>query len=46
MKREEVLSSPEYWTTKVQVSLFDLVWDYMNKYGMNEEQLEKHLLKH
>lgn len=46
MKREEVLSSPEYWTAKVQVSLFDLVWDYMNKYGMNEEQLEKHLLKH
>lgn len=46
MKREEVLSSPEYWAAKVQVSLFNLVCDYMNKYGMNEEQLEKHLSKH
>lgn len=46
MERNELLSSPEYWTAKMQVSLFGLVWDYMNKYGMNEEQLEKHLSKH
>lgn len=43
MKREEVLKSPEYWTAKTQVELYNLAEKFMAETGRNKSQLAEYL---
>lgn len=43
MTREELLKSKEYWITKIQLDLFELINDYMTKNKINRTQLAKKL---
>ena len=43
MKRTELLQSPEYWTTKIQLELFSQMEDYMKENNLNRTQLAKEL---
>lgn len=43
MKRREVLLTPEYWITKIQVMLYDCADKFMSKTGKNRAQLAEHL---
>ncbi len=43
MKREELLRSKEYWTTKIQLDLFELINEYMAKNKLNRTQLAEKL---
>lgn len=39
MKREELISSKEYWLSKIQIDLFNEVNHFMEKNGLNRTQL-------
>ncbi|WP_321332018.1 helix-turn-helix transcriptional regulator [uncultured Bacteroides sp.] len=39
MKREELISSKEYWLAKIQIDLFNEVNHFMEKNGLNRTQL-------
>lgn len=39
MKREELLKSKEYWITKIQLDLFELINKYMKENNLNKTQL-------
>lgn len=41
--REELLKSPEYWITEVQMELYRNVLAYMEKEGLNQTQLAQQL---
>lgn len=43
MKREEVLRSPEYWTAKTQVELYNCAKKFMDSAGLNRAELAEHL---
>lgn len=43
MNREEVLKSPEYWTAKTQVELYNQVESFMKETGRNKTQLAEYL---
>ncbi len=43
MNREELLKSREYWITKIQNDLFNLIEDYRKAEGLNRTQLAKRL---
>jgi len=43
MKRTELLQSPEYWTTKIQLELFSQMEDYMKENNLNRTQLAEKL---
>lgn len=42
-EREELLKSPEYWTTKAQFDLYACAEDYMRSHNMNRTQLAEYL---
>lgn len=43
MERKDVLKSVDYWTTKIQLDLYQCAVAYMQKSGKNKTQLAKHL---
>lgn len=43
MTREELLSSPEYWTAELQTELYRQIESYMSRHGLNKAQLAGHL---
>lgn len=43
MTREEVLKSPDYWTTGIQIALYNCAMQFMEEHGMNRTQLAEHL---
>lgn len=43
MTRKELLLSPEYWITKVQVALYNCAYQYMRSTKTNKTQLAEHL---
>ena len=43
MKMEEIIKSPEYWTTKLQMELFREIESFMKKNNMNRAQLAEYL---
>lgn len=43
MSRKEILTSPEYWTAKAQIDLYNCAEDYMEANDLNRSQLAKHL---
>ena len=43
MTREELLKSPAYWTTEIQMQLYRQIENYMKAHGMNKSQLAEHL---
>lgn len=43
MKREDLLKSKEYWTTKIQLDLFELINEYMIENKLNRTQLAEKL---
>ena len=43
IKREELLRSKEYWTTKIQTDIYDSLVQYMESEGINQTQLAKRL---
>lgn len=43
MTREELLKSPAYWTTEMQMQLYRQIEGYMQARGMNKTQLAEHL---
>lgn len=43
MKRSELLRSPEYWTSKAQVDLYNCANDFMSRMGMDRTRLAEHL---
>lgn len=43
MTRNEILREPEYWTTKIQLDLFEKVARYMEEKGMTRKDLAEHL---
>ena len=43
MTREELIKSPEYWTTKIQMELFREIESFMQSKGMNRTQLAEYL---
>ena len=43
MKRAELLQSPEYWTTKIQLELFSQMEGYMKENNLNRTQLAEEL---
>lgn len=42
MTREELLSSPEYWTAELQMELYRQIESYMSRHGLNKAQLAEH----
>lgn len=40
---DELLATPEYWTTKIQMELYSHLQDYMKKNGLNKTQLAQKL---
>ena len=43
MKREELLKSKEYWTTKIQLDLFEMIHEYLKSNKINRTQLAEKL---
>ena len=43
MERNELLKSPEYWTTNLQMELYRQITEFMEKKGMNKTQLAEYL---
>lgn len=43
MKRDELLKSKEYWITKIQLDLFEMMHEFMKSNNMNQSQLAKKL---
>ena len=43
MKREELLHSPEYWTTKIQMELYRQMESFMKEKHLNKSQLAEFL---
>lgn len=43
MERKELLKSPEYWTAKAQIELYNQAKLYMEKSGKNRSQLAQYL---
>lgn len=43
MNRKEVLKSPEYWTAKTQIELYNQVESFMKETGRNKTQLAEYL---
>lgn len=43
MKYKDLIKTPEYWTTKIQLDLFAKVQEYMENKGINRSQLAKEL---
>ena len=43
MNRKQLLSSKEYWRSKIQIDLFNQVSDYLEKNNMNRSELAKKL---
>ena len=43
MDRKDVLKSPEYWTAKTQVELYNQAYNFMTKSGKNQTQLAEYL---
>ena len=40
---DELLETPEYWTTRIQLDLYSHLQDYMRANGMNRMQLAQKL---
>lgn len=43
MSREKILRSPEYWSTIIQMALYDCAKKFMAKRKMNQRQLATYL---
>lgn len=43
MTREEILSSPEYWITKIQIEVCRCADSFMKEHDMNRTQLADYL---
>lgn len=43
MTREELLSSPEYWTAEIQQHLYEEIATYMRQHNLNKAQLAERL---
>ena len=43
MKHQELINTPEYWVTKIQIDLFQKVEEYLKKNNMNRTQLAEKL---
>lgn len=43
MKREELISSNEYWLTKIQLELFNMIESYRKENNLNKTQLAEKL---
>ena len=43
MDRKEVLKSPEYWTAKIQIELYNQAESFMKETGRNKTQLAEYL---
>lgn len=43
MNRKEVLKSPEYWTAKTQIELYNQAKRFMKESGRNQTQLADYL---
>ncbi|NLE62945.1 MAG: helix-turn-helix transcriptional regulator [Bacteroidales bacterium] len=43
MNREELLKSPEYWISKIQIELFNELEQYMKKNNLNRTKLAEKL---
>lgn len=43
MTREEILSSPEYWITKIQIEVCRCADSFMKEHNMNRTQLADYL---
>lgn len=43
MDRKELISSPEYWTTGIQVDLYNAALRYMRAHDLNRAQLAERL---
>lgn len=43
MKREELISSPVYWTVEIQMELFRMLKEYMEKENLNQTELAEKL---
>ena len=43
MTREELVTSPEYWTSNAQIDLFDCALKFMKEHNMNRKQLAEYL---
>ena len=43
LDRKEVLKSPEYWTAKTQIELYNLAESFMKETGRNKTQLAEYL---
>lgn len=43
MKREELMQSPEYWTSEIQMELFREIEKYMQTKGINRAQFAEYL---
>ncbi len=43
MKRIDLISSPEYWITKIQIALYNCVYKFMENSHKNKTQLAEHL---
>lgn len=43
MNRKEVLKSPEYWTAKIQIELYNQAESFMKETGRNKTQLAEYL---
>lgn len=43
MNRKEVLKSPEYWTAKTQIELYNQAKSFMKETGRNKTQLAEYL---
>jgi Helix-turn-helix. len=43
MKHQELINTPEYWVTKIQIDLFQKVEEYLKNNNMNRTQLAEKL---
>lgn len=43
MEREDILRSPEYWTAKTQMELYNCALRFMESAGLNRTELAEHL---
>lgn len=43
MDRKDILSSPNYWATRIQIELYNCAEQYMRQNGLNRSELAKKL---
>lgn len=43
MTRQEILKTPEYWITQIQIELYNRVEQYMAQYDLNRSQFAEQL---